>query len=163
MLERLQIIIALLILAISVSFALPAKAVLPDEMLKDPVLEKRARALSKVLRCVVCQNQSIDDSGAPIARDLRVIVRERLTKGETDKQALDYIVARYGNFVLLTPPMQANTVLLWFGPGIIFLVALTGFGFWLRQRGQSLDVVPVALSKQEQSKIDAIIRGEIER
>jgi cytochrome c-type biogenesis protein CcmH len=103
-----------------------AGAVAPDEMLKDPALEARAREIGQTLRCVVCQNQSIDDSNAPLAKDLRVLVRERLTAGDSDSQAIDFIVARYGNFVLLKPPFQINTLLLWFGPAaLIFLAMLT--------------------------------------
>jgi cytochrome c-type biogenesis protein CcmH len=96
--------------------AAPAFAVQPDEVLADPVLESRARALSKELRCLVCQNQSIDDSAAPLARDLRLLVRERLTDGDSDQQVLDFLVARYGEFVLLKPRFGWDTALLWLGP-----------------------------------------------
>jgi cytochrome c-type biogenesis protein CcmH len=106
--------------------AAPAHAVTPDEMLSDPALEARAREISQHLRCVVCQNQSIDDSSAPLAHDLRILVRDRLSSGDSDTQALDYIVARYGNFVLLKPPMQLDTLFLWFGP-LLFLL-LAGYG-----------------------------------
>ena len=98
-------------------------AVEPDEMLADPALEARAEVLSKELRCVVCQNQSIDASSAPLARDMRLLVRERIAAGDTDAQAKAYLVERYGNFVLLKPPFQADTLLLWFGPLLILLVA----------------------------------------
>lgn len=98
-------------------------AVEPDEMLADPALEARAETLSKELRCVVCQNQSIDASNAPLARDMRLLVRERIAAGDTDAQAKAYLVERYGNFVLLKPPFQADTLLLWFGPLLILLVA----------------------------------------
>src|ERR1700759_508429 len=91
----------------------PARAVLPDEVLKDPALEARARQLSQELRCMVCQNQSIDDSEAPLAHDLRVVVRDRLAAGDSDRQVLDYLVARYGEFVLLRPRFEARTLLLW--------------------------------------------------
>src|SRR5215510_11856915 len=91
----------------------PSKAVQPDEILKDPALEARARDLSRELRCMVCQNQSIDDSEAPLARDLRVLVRERLTKGDSDRQVLNFLVSRYGEFVLLRPRLEWNTLLLW--------------------------------------------------
>ena len=101
-----------------------AHAVTPDEILGDPVMEARARQISLGLRCVVCQNQSIDDSNAPLAHDLRVLVRERLTKGDSDQQAVDYIVSRYGNFVLLRPPFQFDTLLLWFGPLALLGVAV---------------------------------------
>jgi cytochrome c-type biogenesis protein CcmH len=93
-----------------------AWAVQPDEVLSDPALEARARVLSKELRCMVCQNQSIDDSAAPLARDLRVLVRERLTGGDSDQQVLDFLVARYGEFVLLKPRFAWHTALLWLGP-----------------------------------------------
>jgi cytochrome c-type biogenesis protein CcmH len=103
--------------------ALPgALAVQPDEVLSDPVLEARARALSKELRCMVCQNQSIDDSDAPLARDLRVLVRERLQAGDSDSQVLDFLVARYGEFVLLKPRLAWHTALLWFIPALVFLI-----------------------------------------
>jgi len=93
-----------------------ALAVQPDEILTDPALEGRARALSKELRCMVCQNQSIDDSDAPLARDLRLLVRERLKDGDSDRQVIDFLVARYGEFVLLKPRLSLHTALLWFGP-----------------------------------------------
>ncbi|MDO8296067.1 MAG: cytochrome c-type biogenesis protein CcmH [Caulobacter sp.] len=98
-------------------------AVEPNEMLQDPTLEARAETLSKELRCVVCQNQSIDASSAPLARDMRLLVRERIAAGDTDVQAKAYLVERYGNFVLLKPPFQADTLLLWFGPLLILVVA----------------------------------------
>src|SRR6266581_4851457 len=94
----------------------PALAVQPDEILTDPALEGRARTLSKELRCMVCQNQSIDDSDAPLARDLRLLVRERLKDGDSDRQVIDFLVARYGEFVLLKPRLALHTALLWFGP-----------------------------------------------
>jgi len=130
--------------------------VTPDEVLPDPKLEIRARAISQVLRCVVCQNQSIDDSNAPLAHDLRVLVRERLASGDTDKQALDFIVARYGNFVLLNPPMQLNTVALWLGPALFLLVAAMGFGQYVRRR--SIDrTTQVPLTSTEQKRIDELL------
>ena len=118
----------LLILALIAS--IPAWAVQPDEVLPDATLEARARALSKELRCMVCQNQSIDDSDAPLARDLRVLVRERLQGGDSDGQVIDFLVARYGEFVLLKPRFTWHTALLWLGPpatligGILVLVLI---------------------------------------
>src|SRR5512142_1305724 len=103
-----------------------AFAVRPDEMLKDPVLEARARHLSEELRCMVCQNQSIDDSEAPLAHDLRVLVRQRLEAGDSDGQVLDYLVARYGEFVLLRPPLKSYTLLLWGLPPLALLAGLIG-------------------------------------
>ena len=111
-----------------------ALAVMPDEVLKDPALEARARVISQDLRCLVCQNQSIDDSNAPLARDLRLIVRERLNAGDTDTQVFDYVVARYGNYVLLKPPLQTDTVLLWAAPFIMLAVGLGFAALYLRQR-----------------------------
>ena len=98
-----------------------AFAVEPEEQLEDPVLEERARDISQNLRCVVCQNQSIDDSSAPLARDLRLIIRERLVAGDSNEEVITFVVERYGDFVLLRPPFQEDTYLLWFGPLIIFL------------------------------------------
>jgi cytochrome c-type biogenesis protein CcmH len=110
---------ALIILALLSSA--PAWAVQPDEVLSDPALETRARSLSKELRCMVCQNQSIDDSAAPLARDLRLLVRERLTGGDSDQQVLDFLVARYGEFVLLKPRFAWHTALLWLGPPSVLI------------------------------------------
>ena len=116
----------LLVLALMLVAAPPASAVQPDEILTDPSLETRARALSKELRCMVCQNQSIDDSDAPLARDLRVLVRERLQAGDSDRQVIDFLVARYGEFVLLKPRFSARTALLWLGPAAILLIGAFG-------------------------------------
>ena len=111
----------------------PAWAVLPSEKLSNPVLEARASALSKNIRCVVCQNQSIDDSGAPLAADLRVLLRERISAGDTDDQAVNYLVQRYGNFVLLKPPFQPDTWFLWLAPFGVLIVALAGFATQIRR------------------------------
>lgn len=105
-----------------------AWAVQPDEMLKDAGQERRAREVSRELRCVVCQNESIDDSNAELARDLRLLVRDRITRGDSDQQVLDYVVARYGDYVLLRPPFKASTYALWFGP--VIFVLLAGLGAW---------------------------------
>lgn len=113
----------LTLLLLLVAFATPAAAVQPDEMLADPALEGRARALSADLRCLVCQNQSIDDSNAPLARDLRILLRERLKAGDSDDQAVNFIVARYGEFVLLRPRFMPATWGLWLGPFVILLLA----------------------------------------
>jgi len=117
---------------------MPALAVLPDEVLDDPVLESRARALSKNIRCLVCQNQSIDDSNADLARDLRILVRERLTSGDSDQQIFDFLIARYGDFIMLTPPFKSTTYLLWFGPVIIFVSAVFGLSVYFRRRKTAL-------------------------
>jgi cytochrome c-type biogenesis protein CcmH len=113
-------LVAILALLLAVS---PALALTPDEQLKDPALEARARAISAQLRCLVCQNQSIDDSEAPLAKDLRTLVREQLTAGKTDPQVLDYIVERYGQFVLLKPRFEPETLILWGTPFAVLLVA----------------------------------------
>lgn len=142
----------ILVLAAAIAAALPAYAVQPDEILADPVKEARARDLSKELRCMVCQNQSIDDSDAPLARDLRLLVRERLTAGDSDKQVIDFLVARYGDFVLLKPPLTTQTMLLWFTPLLVLLIAGTGLGLWMRRRPRDLPIAP--LSAAEQARVD---------
>src|SRR3546814_8542609 len=127
----------LLLLAVAAlpATALPAWGVEPDEMLDDPVLEQRARDLSAEIRCVVCQNESIDSSNAEIAHGLRVLVRERLVAGDSDQEVLDYLVARYGDFVLLRPPMKPSTYLLWFGPFLILFIGVVAvFVYFRRQR-----------------------------
>lgn len=126
-----QIALAVLLLA-PVTIAPSAFAVEPSEILADPVLEARARDLSVGLRCLVCRNQSIDDSNAELARDLRVLLRERLTAGDTDEQAMAYLVNRYGNYILLKPPFDATTWALWIGPGVLLLAALLGFRAMIR-------------------------------
>jgi cytochrome c-type biogenesis protein CcmH len=125
-------LLAMLLVLCSVSSAF---ALSPDELLKDPVLEARARNLSAQLRCLVCQNQSIDDSDAPLARDLRILIREHLVKGESDSQIMDYVVARYGEFVLLKPPLTGSTLVLWATPFLVLLVAASAL--LLRRRRTS--------------------------
>jgi cytochrome c-type biogenesis protein CcmH len=135
-----------------------AFAVMPDEVLADPALEARARDLSQDLRCLVCQNQSIDDSAAPLAKDLRVIVRERLAAGDTDEQVIDYLVARYGNYVLLKPPFQRDTLFLWIGPAVFLLVA-GGISFlYLRARGRGDEETPAPLTDQERRQLDELVK-----
>ena len=120
-------------------FALPVHAVEPDEVLEDPALEQRAIEISRNLRCVVCQSQSIDESNAPLAKDMRIIVRERLVAGETDDEVYAFLVQRYGDYVLLKPPVQENTVLLWVAPALILIVAAAGAGFFLVRMKQADD------------------------
>lgn len=133
-----------------------AYAVTPDEMLKDPVLEARARVLSQELRCMVCQNQSIDDSEAPLAKDLRILVRERLTKGDSDKQVLDFLVARYGAFVLLKPPVETETLLLWGLSPVVLLIGIGALVVMARRR-KTVTLESVALSADEQRRVGKLL------
>jgi len=142
------------LLLLTLLMAAPAFAVQPDEILKDPVLETRARALSQELRCMVCQNQSIDDSDAPLAKDLRVLVRERLTAGDSDRQVIDFLVARYGEFVLLRPRMNAHTVLLWTTPFAVLVIAALAF-FFARRRSDASS--PERLTPEEEARINALL------
>jgi cytochrome c-type biogenesis protein CcmH len=144
-------------LLIALSAALPARAAItPDEVLADPALEMRARALTKQLRCLVCQNQSIDDSNATLARDLRRLVRERLAAGDSDAAVLAYLQARYGDFVLLRPPVKSTTWLLWFGPGVL-LVAAGAFVLLRARRRQAAPVAAAPLSAEEKEKLASLI------
>ena len=157
--RRLRLVIAMLALL----QAAPAFAVQPDEILPDAKLEERARNLSRELRCMVCQNQSIDDSDAPLARDLRLLVRERLTAGDSDKQVMDFLTTRYGDFVLLNPPINAKTFLLWVLPagllvlgGIVLIVAM-------RRRGKSAtdSAAPASpLTAEEERKIARLLDSD---
>ena len=130
--------------------AAPAHAVQPDEILPDPQLEQRARDLSTGFRCLVCQNQSIDESDAPLAKDLRVLIREQLTKGASDAEIRDFVVARYGEFVLLKPRLTASTAVLWATP---FLIILAGIIVILRRRKVSAVPAESALSAEEQKAL----------
>jgi cytochrome c-type biogenesis protein CcmH len=123
--------------ALTLFTAAPAYAVQPDEILKDTKLEARARALSSELRCMVCQNQSIDDSNAPLARDLRLLVRERLTAGDSNSQVLDYLVARYGEFVLLKPRLNWHNAMLWSAPLAVLLIGIAWIVVIVRRRAES--------------------------
>jgi cytochrome c-type biogenesis protein CcmH len=144
-----------LIAVAALALAGPACAVTPDEQLKDPRLEARARALSQELRCLVCQNQSIDDSAAPLAHDLRVILRERLAAGDSDKQAVDYLVARYGDFVLLRPPFQPDTWALWLGPLAVLLLGGAGAAVYMRGRASAGDAPLSAVEEAEAARLMA--------
>lgn len=151
-----RLLLVLLLLAL-LPLAGPALAVQPDERLADPALEARARALSRELRCIVCQNESIDDSNAPLARDIRVLLRERLAAGDSDTQARAFLVARYGDFVLLRPPVRADTYVLWFGPFALLLLG-GGVAFVALRRRRPAPAVP--LSAEEQARLDALMREE---
>ncbi|MFL6820898.1 MAG: cytochrome c-type biogenesis protein [Bradyrhizobium sp.] len=139
----------------------PLHAVQVDEILTDRALESRARAISHELRCMVCQNQSIDDSEAPLARDLRLLVRERLKAGDSDGQVVDYMVARYGEFVLLKPRMSWRTAVLWGAPLAILLAGLAAIGFSVRRRpaGPAMSDV-TSLSDAERRKLKAIAQSQ---
>lgn len=137
-----------------------AWAVRPDEMLKDPALEARARALSKELRCMVCQNESIDDSEAPLAHDLRVLVRERLQAGDSDAQVIDFLVARYGEFVLLKPPLSWHTALLWGLPPGVLLFGIATIAVVLRRRKGAPQTGTLSnLSAAEEARLAELLRG----
>jgi cytochrome c-type biogenesis protein CcmH len=129
-------------------FAAGARAVEPSERLADPALEARARAISKELRCLVCQNESIDDSGADLAHDLRVLVRERLKAGDSDRQVIAYIVARYGQFVLLKPPLEPATYALWFGPPAVLVLAAIVILWRLRRRPGAPPAPPLSAAER---------------
>jgi cytochrome c-type biogenesis protein CcmH len=134
-----------------------ALAVQPDEILKDPALEARARDLSRELRCMVCQNQSIDDSDAPLARDLRLLVRERLTKGDSDNQVLGFLVARYGEFVLLKPRFELHTLLLWGLPPAALLAGIASLLIIARRR-KAISMEPPVLSRDEQRRMATLVK-----
>ncbi len=150
--------LAALALAAAVLTGGPALAVQPDEILDDPALEARARGLGADLRCLVCQNQSIDDSDAPLARDLRILLRDRLVAGDTDEEAIAYIVDRYGDYVLLNPPFKTATLLLWLAPAL----ALAGGAavLFLRSRGRSGDDPAAELTDDERRRLDALLAGD---
>lgn len=152
-----------MVVLLAMALAMPpsALAVNPDEMLSDPVLEARARDISAELRCVVCQNQSIDDSDADIARDLRVIVRERLVAGDTDAEIRSFLVDRYGEFVLLRPRFAAHTLLLWLGPLLVFLGGAIGIYFLMRRK--PLPAPPGAgLTAEEAERLKALRQRDVE-
>ena len=151
---RFLVAVAFLVL----SFTAPSLAVQPEEVLKDPVLEKRARDLSTELRCLVCQNQSIDDSDAPLAKDLRILLRERLVAGDSDEQAKSYLVNRFGEFVLLRPVFALHTVFLWFGP---FVLLGLGIIFLFRQKKRKPKTkAENQLSELEQTQLKELLDGQ---
>ncbi len=152
-----------LLVVLALLSATPLHAVQVDEILPDPVLEARARDISSELRCMVCQNQSIDDSEAPLARDLRLLVRERLKAGDNDTQVVDFMVARYGEFVLLRPRVNWHTAVLWGAPLAILIAGLFGIGFSLLRRssGSALPEVD-ELSEGERLKLNAIERSQLD-
>jgi cytochrome c-type biogenesis protein CcmH len=146
------------LLLVLLALASAAKAVEPRERLADPALEARARALSREVRCLVCQNESIDDSDADLAHDLRVLLRERIAAGDTDAQAVKFLTDRYGDFVLLKPPVEPATYLLWFGPIIVLLLAGGGAFLYLRRRKAAAPAAP--LNAAEERRIEKLLEDE---
>lgn len=138
----------------------PAMAVQPDEVLDDPVLEERARDISSGLRCLVCRNESIDESSADLARDLRLLVRERLVEGDTNDQTVDYIVARYGEYVLLRPTFNGSTIALWLAGPLLLLAGLGVSLTYVRDRAAAQASGEDGLSTDEQARLDAILADE---
>ncbi|WP_322988300.1 cytochrome c-type biogenesis protein [Hoeflea sp.] len=150
---------ALAFLLLTLALASPSWAVNPDEVLDDPVLENRARVLSKELRCMVCQNQSIDDSNAELARDLRVLVRDRLVAGDSDEAVLDYVVSRYGEFVLLKPRFTLQTLMLWGGPALILLIGGGAMAVLSRGRSRAASATGTSgLSEAEQLELAKLLK-----
>jgi cytochrome c-type biogenesis protein CcmH len=147
-------LLALLLLASASAFA-----VQPDEMMKDPALEARARALSAELRCLVCQNESIDDSEAPLARDIRLLIRQRIRQGESNDTVRAYLVSRYGDFILLKPPFQADTLLLWLSPAIVLGL---GVAAALYARRRAPRATP-GLTAEEEVRLEALTKGDASR
>lgn len=151
--------IRLALIFLVVCFTSAALAVEPDEKLQDAALEARARALTAELRCVVCQNESVDASNAPLAKDIRVLVRERIQAGDSDEEVRDYIVARYGEYVLLRPPLSAHTALLWFGP-VVLLVGGLALAFFYVRRLNRAPRAAAPLSAAEEDAVKRIIEDE---
>lgn len=154
---RIRLTALFVALALSCLSSGAALAVNPSEMLADPALEARAREISKGLRCVMCRNQSIDDSNAKIAHDMRVVLRERLAAGDTDAEARNYIVSRYGQYVLLKPPFSTTTLLLWFGPVILLALALLGFGRFFRRSARE-PTEPPELDLSDKAIVDSLLK-----
>jgi len=147
-----------LIIVLAMLVASPLQAVQPDEVLSDSALEARARALSKELRCMVCQNQSIDDSDAPLARDLRILVRERLSAGDSNNQVLDFLVARYGEFVLLRPRLSWHTAILWGLPPLVLVLGLLALIVFQRRRGRARASDTGNLTVEEEARLTDLLR-----
>ncbi|MBI3698854.1 MAG: cytochrome c-type biogenesis protein CcmH [Afipia sp.] len=159
--SRFAAILALLLTVAPIA----AHAVQPDEIMADPAKEMRARNLSRELRCMVCQNQSIDDSDAPLARDLRLLVREQIAAGKTDEQVMDFLVSRYGEFVLLKPRVEKSTLLLWLVPPLVLVSG--GIALWLSIRrrnryGAGNDAAAMRLTPDEEARLERLISREID-
>ena len=146
-----------LCILLMVFWMVPAAAVQPDEILDDPVLEERARELSKGLRCLVCRNESIDESNADLARDLRLLVRERLVAGDSDDEVIDFVVNRYGEYVLLRPHASGSTLFLWAaGPLMLLIAGAVGFAY-LRGRQRAVPLQEAGLTEEERARLDRIL------
>jgi cytochrome c-type biogenesis protein CcmH len=155
---------AILVLLSLIVASAAAYAVQPNEVLPDPALEARARGLSANLRCLVCQNQSIDDSDAPLARDLRLLVRERLVAGDSDAEVTRFLVARYGEFVLLRPPLGWHTLILWLTPVLLLMLAAGGIGWRLvKARGQHIAPAQSPLTADEQARLASLMKDTTSR
>jgi cytochrome c-type biogenesis protein CcmH len=152
--------IRILIIVASLLATSASSAFEPDEVLQDSQQEARARAITQELRCLVCQNESIDASNAPLARDLRVIVRERIKAGDTDEQVVEYVVARYGRFVLLRPPVEPATYVVWFGPFLLLIIGLTAAFFYARRGTREAAAVETSLSAEEQRRLQELTKEE---
>ena len=151
-----NLLLSFIVCSLLIATASPAHAVRPDEMLADPALEARAREISRELRCLVCRNQSIDDSDADLAHDLRVLVRERLKSGDSNEQTIGFVRARYGDFVLLRPPFAIGTALLWGGPLLVLLLGTFAVARLYRRR----DVPVPPLSAEERQRLSAVLKEE---
>ena len=151
------VLILSLMLSVTLISSGPAWSVLPDEVLDDPVLEERAREISKGLRCLVCQNESIDESNAPLARDLRIVVRERLVAGDTNEEVVAFIVERYGEFALLNPTTDGWNRLLWWAGPAMFLIALLMGALYVRGRAATPVTEDAGLSDSEQERLNKIL------
>ncbi len=150
-----------LMLVLAVGWSFPVRAVQPDEMLSDPKLEARARVISEQLRCLVCQNESIDQSEAPLAHDLRVLVRQRIEAGDSDAQVMNFIVARYGEFVLLKPRLEWRTALLWGTPPGLLLIGIVMLLIAARRRNGAAVVIGSAnLTAAEEARVAELLRGD---
>jgi cytochrome c-type biogenesis protein CcmH len=155
---RITSLVMALLLAVSIA-AGPAFAVLPDEILDDPVLEARAREISQELRCLVCRNESIDESNAELARDLRLLLRERLVAGDTDAQVMQFMVDRYGEFVLLRPRFNLANAAIWFSGPLAFLIGLAAVLVFLRSRRDAIAASEAPLSDEERKRLEEILEG----
>lgn len=150
----------LFLLACMATLAFAARATEPDEILADPEKEARARAITRELRCVVCQNQSVDDSEAPLAKDIRTLVRERIVAGDNDGEVRAFVVSRYGQYVLLRPPLGVDTALIWIGPFALFGVALVVAGVYLRRARPAETGQSASLSAEEERRLDAMLKDD---